>query len=126
MDKHNEALNVVEIEPQRSKNVPEVTNPGWSGIRKENLLASAVSSSVTRLSSLKESKLTIHEGVRYHCDQCEYKSSTPDSLKIHKQGVHDNDKYSCDQCQYRGKNNGHVETHNESVPSASASRWWEI
>ena len=79
------------------------------------MASAAVSSSVTRLSSLKESKLTAHEGVNYHCDQCEYKSSTPDNLKIHKQGVHDDDKHSCDQCQYRGTIKGNIETHNISV-----------
>ena len=38
--------------------------------------------------SLKEHVESIHEGVRYPCDQCDYKATQKGSLKRHKKSNH--------------------------------------
>ena len=38
--------------------------------------------------NLKEHRESIHEGVRYPCDQCDYKASQKESLKTHRKSKH--------------------------------------
>ena len=37
-----------------------------------------------------------HVGVRYPCDECDYKARQKTSLKIHKKSKHEAAKYTCD------------------------------
>ena len=46
----------------------------------------------------KEVKYTNHEGIKYPCNQCEYKASEKGQLQIHIQSQHEGIKYPCDQC----------------------------
>ena len=43
-------------------------------------------------------KKSIHEGVTYDCDQCEYQATTKGHLTTHKQSRHVGIRYNCDQC----------------------------
>ena len=38
--------------------------------------------------NLKEHRESIHEGVRYPCDQCDYKATTKGNIKKHKISKH--------------------------------------
>ena len=39
-----------------------------------------------------------HEGVRYECDECDYKAITRGYLTTHKQSIHEGLRYECDEC----------------------------
>ena len=39
-----------------------------------------------------------HEGIKYECDQCDYKAAQPGKLKYHQQRKQDGVKYSCPHC----------------------------
>ena len=43
---------------------------------------------------------SVHEGVKYPCDQCNYKATWSSTLQQHLKSVHEGIKYSCDQCNY--------------------------
>ena len=51
-------------------------------------LVMKVSESDTDLGSLKRHKESIHEGVRYSCDKCDYKATILNNLKRHIKGKH--------------------------------------
>ena len=36
-----------------------------------------------------------NEGIKYHCDECDYQATTEDNLKKHKQSKHMGVKYHC-------------------------------
>ena len=38
-------------------------------------------------------KMSIHEGIRYQCDQCDYKATQKRDLKTHRMSVHEGIKY---------------------------------
>ena len=49
--------------------------------------------------SLCQNKTSVHERVRYHCDQCNSILFTKVAkLRSHKASVHEGVRYSCDQC----------------------------
>ena len=49
--------------------------------------------------------MSVHEGVKYQCFQCDSKFTLKGSLKKHKLSVHEGVKYPCNQCdsQYSSK-----------------------
>merc|ERR1712082_589801 len=47
---------------------------------------------------LKKHKESVHEGVKYQCNQCHYQATQQSSLKKHKESVHEGVKYQCNQC----------------------------
>ena len=54
---------------------------------------------------------SVHEGLIYACDQCDYRARTKGSLKKHIQSVHEGLRFACDQCDYRATTQGHLATH---------------
>ena len=42
-----------------------------------------------------------HEGVKYPCDQCDYKATWKHSLKRHFKSKHVGVKHACDQCDHK-------------------------
>ena len=44
--------------------------------------------------------MSVHENIKYLCNQCEYKATRKGHLKTHEMSVHENIKYPCDQCEY--------------------------
>ena len=55
--------------------------------------------------------MSVHDGVKYSCNQCDSKFSRQDNLKIHKMSVHEGVKYSCNQCDYKGSHKSHLKKH---------------
>ena len=52
-----------------------------------------------------------HEGVRYICDLCEYKSTRQNGLKRHIQAKHEGVTYKCDQCDYKASRKSDLPNH---------------
>ena len=55
--------------------------------------------------------MSLHESVKYPCNQCEYKATQRSNLKTHKMSVHENVKYPCNQCEYKATTNSSLKTH---------------
>ena len=53
--------------------------------------------------SLRKHKQSLHEGVKYNCDQCSYQATEHCSLRKHKLSIHEGAKYNCDPCSYQAK-----------------------
>ena len=49
-------------------------------------------------------KLSIQEGVKCECDQCDYEATLLNNLKRHKLSLHVGVKYKCDQCDHKATN----------------------
>ena len=45
--------------------------------------------------SLKRHKESVHKGVKYNCNECEYQASQNSDLKAHKESVHEGVKDKC-------------------------------
>ena len=45
---------------------------------------------------------SIHEGVKYACNQCDYQATQQSHLKNHIKSQHENFKYPCNKCDYQG------------------------
>merc|ERR1712096_361323 len=52
-----------------------------------------------------------HEGVRYACDQCEYKATQKVNLRTHISTVHGKNTFSCIWCYFKGKSKSYVLKH---------------
>jgi predicted RNA-binding Zn-ribbon protein involved in translation (DUF1610 family) len=55
-----------------------------------------------------------HQGIRYDCDQCDYRANTKSVLTIHQQSKHEGIRYDCDQCDYRATQQSHLTRHRQS------------
>ena len=42
----------------------------------------------------------IHEGVKFDCDQCDFKAGTPSVLNVHRKAEHEGFTYECDKCDF--------------------------
>ena len=45
--------------------------------------------------------MSIHDGVKYSCEFCDYKATQKGSLQEHVKSIHNGVKYSCDFCDYK-------------------------
>ena len=61
--------------------------------------------------SFKIHKMSVHEGLKYPCNQCTSEFTRKDNLKEHKKSVHENVKYSCNQCKSKFTQNGKLIIH---------------
>ena len=43
----------------------------------------------------------LHEGVKYDCNQCDYKATQQTNLSQHQKEIHEGVKYNCTQCDYK-------------------------
>ena len=55
------------------------------------------------------------KGIKYQCDECDYKATLKENLKKHKMSVHIGFKYPCDQCDYKATQKGDLKKHRLSV-----------
>ena len=55
--------------------------------------------------------MSVHENVKYACNQCESKFTENSSLKTHKMSVHENVKYPCNQCEFKATKPGDLKRH---------------
>ena len=44
---------------------------------------------------------SVHDGVKYSCESCDYKATTKGNLQRHVVSVHDGVKHSCEYCDYK-------------------------
>ena len=65
---------------------------------------------------LLEPKISIHEGVRFPCEQCDYKATRRGHLLRHKQLIHEGVivMVPCDQCDYKAKEKRSLTKHIKS------------
>ena len=56
---------------------------------------------------------SIHEGIRYFCDYCDFKATTQGHLKIHRQSKHEGILYSCNNCDYQTKRQDSLKIHQQ-------------
>ena len=52
-----------------------------------------------------------HEGIKFHCDQCDYKASWKACIKAHSNAEHEGVFYFCDQCDYKASYKRILKTH---------------
>ena len=64
--------------------------------------------------NLKRHKQSVHEGVKYPCNKCEYQATTKGALQRHQKSEHEGVKYSCNQCEYQAKEQDSLKRHQQS------------
>ena len=52
-----------------------------------------------------------HEGVKFPCDQCDYKATQKRILLTHIKSIHEGIKFPCDRCDYKATTKGNLLTH---------------
>ena len=57
----------------------------------------------------------VHEGVKYECNQCEYRTATQMNLICHIQSVHEECNYDCNQFEYRATHKVNLACHIQSL-----------
>ena len=65
----------------------------------------------TTQGSLQTHIKSVHEGIKYACNQCDYQAKRQDNLQRHIQSVHEGIKYPCNQCDYQATQLGNLQTH---------------
>ena len=64
---------------------------------------------------LKKHIETMHNGVRYRCNECSYLSSDKANLRRHVLTLHEGLKFPCQNCDYHATDSGNLRRHNDSV-----------
>ena len=65
--------------------------------------------------SLTQHKKSVHEGVKYPCNLCDYEATEQRSLTRHKQSGHEGVKCPCNLCDYEATKQSHLTAHKKSV-----------
>ena len=68
-------------------------------------------------------KHSIHIGVRYSCDQCEYKANIKCDLTKHQLSIHRVVRYSCDQYAYKATTHIPLTQHQQSKHMGVINYW---
>ena len=55
--------------------------------------------------------LNRHEGMRYTCDQCDYKFTDTGNLDKHVKTIHGGIHYPCSQCDYKATQKPYLKSH---------------
>ena len=55
-----------------------------------------------------------HGGIKYPCDQCDFKATQKSNLLTHLKSKHEGVKYPCDQCDYKATTKGSFLIHFKS------------
>jgi len=58
---------------------------------------------------------SIHEGVKFPCKQCDYKATEKGNLLRHIKSTHEGIKYPCEQCDYKATQKNHLLKHIKSI-----------
>ena len=53
---------------------------------------------VANVSTVSQHDKSVHEGVCYTCEQCNFKTKTKYNLKQHLKSIHDGVYFKCEQC----------------------------
>ena len=67
----------------------------------------------TRKTNLTAHIQSVHEGLRYVCNQCEYKATWKCNLATHIETVHEGVRYGCDQCEYKSAQQDYLRKHKQ-------------
>ena len=59
--------------------------------------------------------MSVKEGVKYPCDQCDYKATLPHHLQQHIKSIHDGVKYPCNKCDYKATRPDNLQQHIKSI-----------
>ena len=54
---------------------------------------------------------SIHEGIKYPCNHCDYQATQQTHLQKHIQSVHEGIRYPCNQCDYQATQQCHLQRH---------------
>ena len=54
---------------------------------------------------------SVHDGVKYNCEQCDYKANQKGNLQQHVKSVHKGVKYSCERCYYEATKKVFLQRH---------------
>ena len=65
------------------------------------------------VSNLKAHVKQVHEGVKYQCDQCDYKA-TRHNLKIHVDNIHLGLRFKCESCEHVSTTRANLKIHNKT------------
>ena len=65
--------------------------------------------------TVKAHKKSVHEGVMYSCDNCDYQVAHPRNLINHQKSIHEGVRYSCDKCDYHAKRQDNLHAHKKNV-----------
>ena len=68
-----------------------------------------------RLDHLTKHNNAVHLGIKFPCDQCDYKATTPGSLRTHKRSLHEGQKVPCTQCEHKAFDIGSLSKHVKTV-----------
>ena len=60
-----------------------------------------------------------HQGVKYPCDQCDYKATQKGDLLRHLKSIHEGVKYPCGQCDYKATERSSLSRHFKSTRCVS-------
>ena len=61
--------------------------------------------------------MSVHDSIKYLCNQCDCKFTRKGNLKTHIISVHENVQYLCNQCDSKFTQKGNLKTHIMSVHS---------
>ena len=61
---------------------------------------------------------------KVHCDQCNYECEFISTLKLHKHTNHDGIKYKCDVCVYKTKRKNILRMHMKKIHSIEINSWF--
>ena len=81
--------------------------------RDQELLCRHCSYKAKKLVNLRRHALTHSDVANYICDQCDFRTKTPQSLKLHSL-YHEAPKYICDLCQYTSCSSANFSTHKKT------------
>ena len=57
----------------------------------------------------------INEGLKFHCDHCDFNATRKSSLLRHMKSTHEGVKFPCEQCDYKATHKGNLLTHIKSI-----------
>ena len=84
-------------------------------MKKSNILVISVIYQSATLRSLKTHIESVHEKIKYSCNQCDYQATQKGNLKTHIETVHEKVKYPCNQCGHQFSQQGYLKRHIQSV-----------
>merc|ERR1719319_93285 len=64
---------------------------------------------------LKKHVQVVNNGVRHHCEHCDYSAVKKSNLNVHVRSVHDKVKYDCEHCAYKATFKGNLRLHVQAM-----------
>ena len=74
----------------------------------------------SKLNLLKKHMSDKHEGIKFPCMLCDYKTARKGNMKIHMQALHENVVHNCQLCDYKTSTERNLRLHNKSKHIATS------